>query len=171
MDVLVVRHALALDRDEAIRLGLPDRDRPLTTEGRTKMKRVARGLVSRVPQLSALLTSPWLRAVETADLLQKLYGSPKRIQTDALIPGAAPEELAEQVSALSPGSPSSTTPVAVVGHEPHLSSWVSWCLSGSLDSIVELRKGGACMLRFEERVGARCARLAWLMTPAMLRRL
>jgi phosphohistidine phosphatase len=61
--------------------------------------------------------------------------------------------------------------LALVGHEPHLSGWVSWCLSGSIDAIVELRKGGACLLRFEDSIGAKRARLAWLMTPAVLRRL
>jgi phosphohistidine phosphatase len=118
--------------------------------------------------------------METADLLQKAYRNPKRVQTDALIPGAGPDELAEQVNAssaaiLSSATLFSATPapavVALVGHEPHLSGWVSWSLSGSIDGIVELRKGGACLLRFEERVGARRARLVWLMTPAMLRRL
>jgi hypothetical protein len=48
---------------------------------------------------------------------------------------------------------------------------VSWCLTGSLDGIVELRKGGALLLRFDEMIGARRARLAWLMPPGVLRRL
>jgi phosphohistidine phosphatase len=83
-----------------------------------------------------------------------------------LIPGAEPEELAGALSTHTPGPA-----VALVGHEPHLSSWVSWCLTGSLDPIIELKKGGACLLRFGDMIAPRRARLIWLMTPAALRRL
>ena len=85
MEVLVVRHALALDRDEASQQGLADRDRPLTTEGTTKMKRIARALASRVPEVSVLLTSPWRRAVETGDLLQKAYGRFQRLDRKSVV--------------------------------------------------------------------------------------
>jgi phosphohistidine phosphatase len=166
MELLVVRHALALDKDEAKRQGMLDRDRPLTTDGKTKMKRIARGLWSRVPEISVLLTSPWRRAVETGDLLQKAYASFRRIETDALLPDAEPEALASQVS-----EHAAAAAMALVGHEPHLSRWVSWCLTGSLEPLIELRKGGACLLRFEDIVGPGRARLIWLMTPAVLRQL
>jgi phosphohistidine phosphatase len=99
-------------------------------------------------------------------LLQKPYKVLQRVESDALIPGADPSALAEQL-----GAHATASVVALVGHEPHLSGWVSWCLTGSIDAILELRKGGACMLRFEEMIGAKRARLAWLMTPAVLRRL
>jgi phosphohistidine phosphatase len=83
-----------------------------------------------------------------------------------LIPGADPETLAAQLS-----THAAEPAVALVGHEPHLSGWVSWCLTGSLDSIIELKKGGACLLRFSDMIAPRRARLIWLMTPAALRRL
>lgn len=166
MEVLVVRHAPALDKDEASQQGMADRDRPLTTEGATRMKRIARALASRVPEVSVLVTSPWRRAVETGDLLQKAYGRFQRFETEALVPGAEPGALVAELSAYA-----ADPVVAVVGHEPHLSGWVSWCLTGSLEALVELRKGGACLLRFREGLGAGRARLLWLMTPAILRRL
>jgi phosphohistidine phosphatase len=166
MDVLVVRHALALDKNEASQQGLADRDRPLTIEGTTKMKRVARALASRVPEVSLLVTSPWRRAVETGDLLQRAYGRFQRIESEALLPGAEPNALVGELSAYA-----ADPVVALVGHEPHLSSWVSWCLTGSLEPLLELRKGGACLLRFRETLGAGQARLLWLMTPSLLRRL
>jgi phosphohistidine phosphatase SixA len=99
-------------------------------------------------------------------LLESRYGRLQRLESDALIPGAEPSALGEQLEAYA------TVPtIAVVGHEPHLSGWVSWCLTGSMDAIVELRKGGACLLRFEGRIGDKGAKLVWLMTPAVLRRL
>jgi hypothetical protein len=59
----------------------------------------------------------------------------------------------------------------LVGHEPHLSSWLSWCLTGDTASITELRKGSAYMLRFEAAPGPKLGRLRWLVTSALLRRL
>jgi phosphohistidine phosphatase len=119
-----------------------------------------------VPEVSVLLTSPWRRAVETGDLLQTAYGRLHRVETEALVPGTEPNALLEQLSVYA-----ADPVVAIVGHEPHLSSWVSWCLTGALEPIVELRKGGACLLRFGEALGAARARLLWLMAPAILRRL
>src|SRR3954462_10699935 len=114
MEVLVVRHAPALDKDEAKQLGMLDSDRPLTTKGKTMMKRIAHGLASRLPEISVLVTSPWRRAVETGDLLTKAYGWCQRSTTEALAPGADPQALAAEFSPHA-GAP----PVALVGHEPH----------------------------------------------------
>lgn len=166
MDVLVVRHAVAMDRAEAAREGLPDRDRPLTKAGRKSMRQVTRGLASRVPAVSVLLTSPWRRALETADILREGYSGLASVATEALLAGSEPESLAREVA-----QHDSASVVGLVGHEPHLSGWVSWCLSGSTDGILKLRKGGACLLRFEDTLGPRRGRLLWLMTPAVLRRL
>lgn len=166
MEVLVVRHAAALDKGEATEQGLADSERPLTPEGTAKMRRIARALAHRVPEVGVLVTSPWRRAVETGDLLQTAYGRLQRLESEALIPGAEPGALAAELA------PFAADPaVALVGHEPHLSAWVSWCLAGSSEPVLELRKGGACLLGFGDGLGAGRARLLWLMTPAILRRL
>jgi phosphohistidine phosphatase len=178
VDVLVVRHAIALDKAEAERLGMPDSERPLTREGRARMKRVARGLGKRVPDLSVLFTSPWRRAVETAELLRKRYAELGWVETQALIPGAEPAALAGAVS-----ERAYEGVVGVVGHEPHLSAWVTWCLTGESRAsvevspelerppVVELRKGGACLLRFPREVAPGRGRLLWLVTSGIARRL
>jgi phosphohistidine phosphatase len=165
VDVLVVRHAVALDKDEAKRLGVPDADRPLTSEGRRRMKRVARGLVRSIPSLSVVFTSPWRRALETAGLLGARLDGVRSVKTDALLPDAEPETLAQLLADTAADS------IAIVGHEPHLSGWVGWCLTASTSALVELRKGGACLLRFEDAPGPGCGKLLWLMTPALLRKL
>jgi phosphohistidine phosphatase len=190
VDVLVVRHAVALDKDEANERGMPDAERPLTKEGRRRMKRVARGLARSVPSLSAIFSSPWRRAVETAELLQARFKGVRILETGALLPDAEPEALARYVTDCVTecleerlvGSPARAV-VAVVGHEPHLSEWVSWCLAGPRSSggapgpilelrpSIELRKGGACSLRFAGPAGPGLGQLRWLMTPAVLRQL
>ena len=134
-------------------------------DARTPLLERVRALSSRLPEVSVLMTSPWRRAVETGDLLQKTYGRLQRLETEALIPGAEPSALLREFAAYS-----ADPAVALVGHEPHLSRWVSWCV-GSSEPLIELRKGGACLLRFREELGPGRARLLWLMTPAILRRL
>ncbi len=166
MDVILVRHAIALDREEAKDLGMLDRDRPLTTKGRSRMKRGARGLAKLAPLVSALITSPLRRAVETAEVLQKRYDALPLSETDALLPEADPAALAHVIAESGFGSP-----VLVVGHEPHLSSWVGWCLTGDPGGCLELGKGGACLLRFDGTPGSAQGRLLWLLTPAHLRQL
>lgn len=166
MDVIVVRHALALDREESKNRGMLDRDRPLTKPGQARMRRAARGIASRTPELWTVLTSPFRRAVQTAEILRDQYKGVKQIETEALLPDAEPSALAELLSGAAFESP-----VAVVGHEPHLSSWVSWCLTGDGRGIVQLRKGGACRLTFEGAPGPGLGRLTWLAPPSILRRL
>jgi phosphohistidine phosphatase len=61
--------------------------------------------------------------------------------------------------------------VAVVGHEPHLGCLVTWLLTGRAESRVPLKKGGACLLEFEDRPRAGGATLTWALTPSLLRRL
>ena len=166
MDVLVVRHAIAMERAEAEAAGVSDSDRPLTAEGRSRMKRVARALAWRVPELGALFSSPWLRARDTAELLRERYRGLDCIESEALLPAAEPQALAHVLSERAHHGP-----VAVVGHEPHLSAWVGWCLTGECRSLLALRKGGACLLHFDGAVAAGGALLQWLLTPALARRL
>ncbi len=166
MDVLVVRHALALDRDEARAAGMLDRDRPLTKKGLTRMRRAARGLGKLIPNVSALVTSPLRRAVETAEVLRSQYEDVRQVETEALLPDREPGELAQFLA-----DGTFDSPVLVIGHEPHLSRWVSWCLGGELLPLLDLRKGGACLVRFAGAPGARAGRLLWLLTPAIARRI
>ena len=172
MDVLVVRHAISQDKDEAQALGVPDAERALTKDGQRRMKQVARGLARSITNLSAVFSSPWRRAAETADLLRARFQGLARLESDALLPDAPPEALAEYLSGYS-----QSASVAVVGHEPQLSQWVSWCLVGLRDpllqprSILQLRKAGACLLRFDDRPGPSLGQLIWLMTPGVLREL
>lgn len=166
MDVIVVRHASALDRDEAKSRGMLDRDRPLTKQGQVRMRRAAGGIASRAPELWTVLTSPLRRAVETAEIVRKQYKGVRQVETEALLPDQEPAVLAELL-----GGGAFESPVAVVGHEPHLSSWVSWCLTGDPRRIIRLRRGGACLLRFDGAPGPSQGRLLWLVMPSILRRL
>ena len=164
MDVLVVRHGIALPREDAVRQGMLDRDRPLTDKGRTRMKRIGRGLAKQTPGVVALITSPLRRAMETSEILAKAYGDLEQTETAALLPDAEPSELAHFLA-----ESATESPVAVVGHEPHLGCWTSYCLTGDARSIARLKKGGACLIRFEDAPGPAKGRLLWLLPPSVLR--
>jgi len=163
MDVMVVRHGIAMDRYEALERCVGDRDRPLTDKGSSRMNRIADGLARRASGVSSIFSSPLRRAIETADILAKAYGKLARIDTPALLPEADPDELVEILSHV----PDSA--VALVGHEPHLSGFVSWCLTGQRSPVLELKKGGACLVRFDEAPRQNGGRLIWLAPPALLR--
>src|SRR3989442_14427769 len=76
MRLLVVRHAIAEDREAFARSHKDDSTRPLTPDGRRKMERAALGLKELVPELDVLAASPYKRAIETAEIIAAAYGGP-----------------------------------------------------------------------------------------------
>jgi phosphohistidine phosphatase len=166
MDVLVIRHGIALEREEALAQSMSDRDRPLTDRGRSRTKRVAKRLSSCSPPISAIFTSPLRRATETAKIVAREYGKLEPAETAALLPDAEPPELAAFLA-----ENASSSPVAVVGHEPHLTRFVGFCLTGESRTMMDLGKAGACLIRFDDAPGAGIGRLLWLIPPSILRRL
>jgi phosphohistidine phosphatase len=166
MRLLVIRHGLAGEREDwAARSGKPDSERPMTGEGRRRMRRGARGLRRIVPDIDVLATSPLVRAVQTAEIVAAAYGGSLAIETvDELSPERRPDELLGWLRAQLPGAT-----VAVVGHEPHLGFLVGWLLTGRNDSFVAFKKGGAVLLDFDDPPVGGNAVLAWAIAPRQLR--
>ncbi|HEX5758475.1 MAG TPA: histidine phosphatase family protein [Thermoanaerobaculia bacterium] len=165
MRLLAVRHAIAEEREDFARTGRDDRLRPLTDEGRKKMRRAARGLRTLVPEIDLLATSPLTRAAQTGAILDAVYGDLKTVEIEELAPEAKPAELLAWLATRKDET------IAVVGHEPSLSSIVSWLLTGEERPILALRKGGTCLLELGEEPTAGGATLLWALTPAQLRAL
>jgi phosphohistidine phosphatase len=163
MQLLVIRHAIAMEREDFAKSGRPDSDRPLTDTGRRRMRKNARGLQRIAPRPDLIATSPWLRAADTARVIAETLGVEHMETIDEMTPDHHPRDLAAWLNAHA-----DIATVAVVGHEPHLGELVSWLL-GSRDSHVEFKKGGACLLRIDDEVGAGTAVLQWHLTPAQLR--
>ena len=164
MDVLVIRHAIAEDRNIFARTGNSDELRPLTSEGRKRMQRAAAGLKTVVPRINMVATSPLVRAAQTAEIVAAAYGSVVPIEIDELRPECDSERLARWLGNQPPDST-----IALVGHEPSLSFHVSWLTARADDAFVEFKKGGACLLRFYDAVFSGGATLRWMMTPKQLR--
>jgi phosphohistidine phosphatase len=166
MELLVVRHAVAKDKEAFARKGRSDAERPLTKEGRREFRRGARGIARLAGEVDLLATSPFARALETAELLAPALGLGRALRRPELEQGAPARAL---VAWLARQRRDGT--VAIVGHEPDLSGLVAIFLTGRTRDLVELEKGGACLLAFEGRVGPGAGRLRWLLGAKALRRL
>lgn len=165
MDLYIVRHAIAVERGSP---AFPwDDDRPLTPEGMHKFRLAARGLDRLEVRLDRILSSPLIRARQTAEILRDAISPDLDIeQTPHLKPSS---EFADSLSAVVALGAKS---VAVVGHEPHLSGFASYLLAGPRGSAsLMFRKGAAAFVRFPEDLGPGLGVLEWLLQPGALRRL
>ena len=166
MRLLVVRHAIAEDRETFARTHQDDATRPLTPEGRRKMERAALGLKQLVPELDVLAASPYARAFDTAEIVAQAYDGLTVERVAELAPGAGVDRVvAWLVGRQARGS------VAIVGHEPDLSRLVCTLLAAAHRPFLELRKGAACLLEFPGPVAKASATLNWFLGPKHLRRL
>jgi phosphohistidine phosphatase len=164
MKLLLIRHAIAEEREDFARTGKDDRLRPLTDEGRKKMKQAARGLRKIVPGIDLLATSPLIRAAQTGAIVDSVYGGLKEVEIDELSPEATANDFLRWLR-----KQQKAECIAAVGHEPSISLLLSWLLTGNERRIFAFRKGGACLLDFPDEVGAGTATLVWALTPGQLR--
>jgi phosphohistidine phosphatase len=162
MQLLVIRHAIAQSREEFA--GDDDALRPLTGKGRREMRRVAAGLRRLVRELDVLGSSPLLRAMQTAEIVAEAFDGADVATVRALEPDSAPPAIVTWLR-----KQRDADLVAVVGHEPHLGTLVTWLLTGVDEPRVPLKKGGACLLDFAARPRKGGATLQWALTPSLLR--
>jgi phosphohistidine phosphatase len=167
MHLLVIRHAIAEDREEFARTGQDDSLRPLTGKGRRRMEEGARGLARLVERIELLATSPLTRAQQTADVVLAVYGDIERVETEALAPEAHPQDFLGWLRHERRGAGT----VAAVGHEPSLSLITSWLMCGIERRVLRLKKGGACLLELPDDPGGGTATLLWSLAPGQLRAL
>jgi phosphohistidine phosphatase len=164
-DLYILRHGIAVDRGTA---GYSDdTKRPLTPEGQTKTRQVAKGLLRLGVDVDWIVSSPLVRAVETAGLVSEELE--KRIPVDlcdALAPGGSAEAL---ISFLA--KQASRRRVMVVGHEPDLSELAARLMGAGRHANLSFKKGGCCLLRFSEFPPKSPGRLVWWLTPRVLRKL
>lgn len=168
MEIVVFRHGIALDREEAANMGLSDEERPLTDKGRKRTRAAAEGLhaVLDGDDLDLIVTSTLLRARQTADILATRFRGTPVLESAALTPGAG-EVAVDQWLHTRP----SNERAALVGHEPDLSDWISWGLTRKHDRILSLKKAGACLIEFPGHAEGGTGTLRWLLPAGHLRAL
>ena len=166
MQLLVIRHGIAEDREAFAATGKDDSVRPLTKGGKRKMKEAAAGLRELVDTIDVIGSSQLVRAQQTAKIVAKTYGGVAVDTVDALSPESDPSDLLDWL-----GEHASAEVIAVVGHEPHLGILVSWLMTGASESRVTMRKGGAALLDFSSGIEAGKGTLEWLLSGSQLRRM
>jgi phosphohistidine phosphatase len=158
----LVRHAIAADRGDD---WPDDAKRPLTHRGLARMRRVVHGLRALDVDVDVVLTSPLLRARQTADVLAAgLKSTPDVAVASALEPGVAPAKVVESVAAYP-----AARAIALVGHEPGLGELAAWLVGAR--APFALKKGGVCRIDLTGVPPAEPGHLVWLATPSMLRAL
>jgi phosphohistidine phosphatase len=162
MMIYIMRHGLAEDP-------IPKSDdgaRKLTAKGADKIRKAAAGMRAMGLAFETILSSPILRAMETAEIVaNELGGAVKPRPTPELTTGSSPAKALEAIARLH--LPES---VLIVGHEPTLSRLASLLLSGSSESVgIRLKQGGVIALEIPDRVEAGAADLRWMLTQRQLR--
>jgi phosphohistidine phosphatase len=159
----LMRHGIAIDREE--RACPAEAERFLTEEGVKKTRAAALGLRRLEIQPRALLTSPYLRAVQTAELTCEALGLPatKLQRTDGLLPEAEPATLFRELARLR------TPEIICFGHAPNLDLVIAHAL-GTPRPVCALKKAGVACLDISSFAAGRGS-LVWLLTPKALRQM
>jgi phosphohistidine phosphatase len=154
MDLILVRHADAAEATTS----QSDGERPLTAEGRRRAQEVGAALLKHGVRLRTILSSPLVRAVETAELLAVVGGFPGALEiASELGPDGAPAAMRALIERVR------EAPVALVGHEPSMGALLA-ALVGA--RRLSLSKGAAVRLRY--RPDGAPAELVWAITPKRL---
>jgi phosphohistidine phosphatase len=166
MMLYLFRHGLALDREEAAKKQVEDSLRPLQIKGKEKTKEMARTLKEIDPEISMVISSPFLRAIETADIICEVFKIKEIHQSMDLLPSAVPQVF----SAWLKKEVKNHSKVIAVGHDPHLGLLTSWLLAGSTISFTEIKKSGVVALSLENLAdaGPKSAILKWMLSPKTL---
>jgi phosphohistidine phosphatase len=162
MELLIIRHAIAFERD---RHRWPDDAlRPLSPVGIRRSRKAAAGLKELCKAPDRLLSSPLIRARETAKILTEVAGWPRAEIAPELTPGAG------AAAVLTLLAKDRSKRIAIVGHQPDLSALLTASLLGNSGTIpIEIKKNAVACLAFDGRARVGHAVMKWLATPRLLR--
>jgi phosphohistidine phosphatase len=158
MEIYLLRHGIAEDG----RAGEPDSDRSLTAEGKKKLRSVLRVAAEAGVQPSLILTSPYRRALQTAQLAAEvLRYEGDLLRTRSLEPSARPDAVWEEIR-VHKDEPQ----VLLVGHEP-LFGVLTAFLVGCSGFQMDFKKGGLVCIQVDKFAGEPKGVLKWYFTPKL----
>ena len=163
MRIYLMRHGLAIDRDDPD--CPPEAERYLTPKGTERTRAVAEGLAEMGIRPTILLSSPYVRAVQTGELVcEALEIDPKNLHaSDALKPEANPARIAEELGRITADE------VICFGHAPHLDDFIAYATRAPAPFTMLKKAGVACLDM--QKLSPPVAQLLWLLTPKLLRTL
>jgi phosphohistidine phosphatase len=162
MILYLVRHGIAVDPNDP--KSPPEPQRPLTAKGVQKTRAAALGLHQLKVKPDVLITSPYVRAAQTAEIFAEALGfSQQKIRThDALKPAGSAPEMAKEIIRLR------AKEIMCFGHAPQLDLMIAH-LAGAPSVFTALKKAGVACLEHSASRGK--WDLLWILTPKMLRQL
>jgi phosphohistidine phosphatase len=162
MNLTLVRHGEAVP----VGGGVPgDADRPLTPRGEEDARLLGRFLARTGGGISALLSSPLLRARQTAELIRAaLPGAPAVLVTENLAPGFRSRALYDEVARFGDAGN-----VVCVGHQPDMGNFLAYLIDVPAHGAVAMPTGAAARVVAGEGNPPAEAQLEWVVTPALLR--
>ena len=161
MNLYFLRHAKAGERSARF---TDDSKRPLTPDGEKEMFRVAKGMRKMELSFGLILSSPFIRAKRTAEIVAEVFKSNKLRLSKNLAYRADARDLIHEMNDDYP----SLKNILLVGHEPYLSKLISRLSAGDEKLSLHFKKAGLCKLTVGELRFGRCATLEWLLTPKQL---
>jgi phosphohistidine phosphatase len=165
MDIVIVRHGPAADRDPS--RWPDDSRRPLTPDGARATRRAAKGLASLRPTVDRVITSPATRAHATAEIFREVLEVEAELETwEELEPDAAPGPVIERLQRLS-----RRRGILLVGHEPTLGELLGLSVTGESVPIARFSKAGAAQITFPKEPRPGAAEIGWVLTRKQLERL
>jgi phosphohistidine phosphatase len=161
LELLIVRHGIAVEPGTG---GMSDAERPLTDEGEKKFREAARGLAKLLPIPDVLLSSPLLRARQTAEIAAAAWGK-VRVAIDERLAGGSVDDILSAVQEHGRGEL-----VVIVGHEPDVSHLAAKLLGSGYAARLAFKKGGAALFDVGDKP-RRGGQLVWFASQKLLRSL
>jgi phosphohistidine phosphatase len=162
IDLFILRHGEAGNRMTVVE---EDSERPLTSEGRIEMQKIAKSLRAVGLQADRIYTSPLKRARETAEIAARILKIPTLEDWVELKPDGSKAALYRKLARLEQDSR-----LILVGHEPYLSSMIGEII-GTSDGRLSLKKGGLGKVRITSFTPRVSGELRWLLTPKIITRM
>ena len=164
LNLFLLRHGVAVEREEFDYVN--DAARPITPKGKKQLRHVAAAIRILELDFDLVLSSPLIRARQTAEIIAEKLEFKRHVSyADELKPGADDKMLVHKIANLTKFSGN----LLLVGHEPDLSELLALLVTGNQDGGFSLKKGGLAKLEIEKLRFGKCAKLAWLLTPAQMK--
>jgi len=165
MNLHLLRHGIAAAKDDPSFVS--DGERPLTGKGIKRMRKAARGISRLDIEFNAILTSPLIRARQTAEIVADALGLDSAIEEiSELAPDGSSDRLLSVLSRFT-----EEENILLVGHEPFLGKFAGVLVAGKENSELALpqKKGGICRIEVDALPLSQAGQLQWFITPRQLR--
>lgn len=127
------------------------------------MQKVAIRLREMIDPVDRVITSPYVRARQTAEILSQIFFETPVVEAAELVPHSPPSAFVNWLKAHA----ADAKVLVAVGHEPQISALATYLLAGKAESLIEMKKSAVLSLEIAdpESIGPKCAVLNWLIPP------